>query len=160
MTYPKIASLVPANEHFDESGIVNEGGFLTVAHFAAIERSLANSEAAAITTAETIAARDAELSTANANLSEANANVDSLNTTVNTLTEKNTNLQSKIDTHATRITELENQVAAFGSESSGTGSTLITRADETAEQSSVPGYLSNDDPGNAWLDKKMKRHKK
>ena len=40
MKYPKVKDLVPAGEHFDESAIVNEGGFLSVAHLDAIENQL------------------------------------------------------------------------------------------------------------------------
>ena len=38
--YPLIAALVPATEHFDESGIVGDGGWISVAHLKAIEQKL------------------------------------------------------------------------------------------------------------------------
>lgn len=47
--YPLIAALVPAGEHFDESGIVGDGGWVSVSHLRAIEQKLSTIKAKAET---------------------------------------------------------------------------------------------------------------
>ncbi len=47
--YPFITALVPAGEFFDESGIVGDGGWVSVSHLRAIEQKLSTMKATAET---------------------------------------------------------------------------------------------------------------
>lgn len=82
MKYPKITALVPEAEHFDEAvATVNEGIYLTAAHFDNIEAALASSEqsiaeanTARQTAEDALATAQASLQTAENSLADANAN--------------------------------------------------------------------------------------
>jgi protease-4 len=122
---------------------VIEGGFL-------LEETHLNNIEAALTNAEVNAAA----------LDVANGNVQ-------TLTGENTSLKAaaiedaKINgSQAIRITELQNQVTVLGKAPSGTGSTVVTKKDEGAEQVVTPSYASDNNPANEWADKQLSRRKK
>lgn len=70
--YAKIAALVPQGEHFDESAIVNEGGWVSTGHLDAIEASLG-------TVPEGYVAQ-AELDAANALVTDRDSTISSLQT--------------------------------------------------------------------------------
>ena len=166
MKYPNIALLVPTREHFDESAIINEGGYLTTGHLANIEKWFTDSTAAAITVNESLSAKDAELVTANENLVAANANLteaktaaDALNSTITSLQSEASTSKTTIDTHVARIAALESEVAVLGAKPSGTGSSVKSLGDEHSETTPVPSYASDDNAGNAWIDKRLKKAK-
>jgi hypothetical protein len=128
MKYQKIASLVPAGEHFEEKA-VNEGVWLSVAHIEAIESVLAadpdRSEIDRLTT---------ELSAAQ----QANA----------TLTQSMETLNAAKQSDTTIIQELRDKVAEFEAGSSGGGTNIRTGKEGEAEHqggrsSKLPRY---DDP--------------
>lgn len=131
MEYPKLNSLVPQGEHFDESAINGEGVWLSTGHVNAIENFLASDEVAK------------ELETAN--------------TTIGTLNTKVSDLETAATKSANRITELEGQVAELGKKSSGSGTKVVTKADEHVDKKPVPSYLDDNNPANQFADKRIKR---
>jgi hypothetical protein len=96
--YPSLAALVPAGEHFDEAAILNEGGYLTVAHLAATEAKL-TADAAAATKATT------DLTAANAAKTKAEGELATATTTIGTQ-------KTEIDALKAKVTELEKKPAA------------------------------------------------
>lgn len=71
MKYPLLASLVPNGEYFDESAIVNEGGFLSVTHLDAIEKAMSDNAAIVQDVNE-------QLSTANSTIEQHTARITEL----------------------------------------------------------------------------------
>lgn len=146
MKFPKLGALVPKDEHFDETAINGEGVWLSVAHTSALEKAISDSEIA-------IVAKDATIKE-NADAYEAlTASLATEKETVATLTTTNA-------TQATRITELEAEVATLGKKASGTGTPLTIKKDESAEVAPVPVYLNDHSPENEWLDKQMQYRSK
>lgn len=139
MKYPKLNSLVPAGEHFDESAVNGEGVWLSTGHVASIEAALAedNSEA---------------LSTATKQVTDLTESIATLNASVETTNIEKTAL-------AARVLELEAENARLGGKSSGTGTVLNTTEDPNTEGKKMPSYLDDSAPENQWLDSKMKRKK-
>lgn len=141
MKYPKIQSLVPAGEFFDESAIINEGGYLSVNHLNAIEANIANKEAAY-----------------NASCNILQLELDNAKEQLQSLTTSEKKLQETIAEQKTTITALNAQVTELSKVPSGTGSSTIVTGDEPTEQE-IPSYLSDSNPANAWADKHMRRKK-
>lgn len=137
MKYPQLQSLIPAGEHFDESAIINEGGYLSINHLAAIEERLANNQAA---------------------FDAVKLDLDNQKALVDSLTEKQNTSAQKITDQANKIAELNDQVAELGKEASGTGSSAAAIVDENAN-TEVPSYLSASNPANEWADKHMRTKK-
>jgi len=92
MEFNNIVALVPEGEHFDESAIVNEGVFLTIAHVQNIENTLAGA-------AQQITAAESNVATAQGLVSEATESVTAAN---NTIAERDAT-----------IAELNTQIAAL-----------------------------------------------
>lgn len=145
MSYPKIKSLAPAGEHFDESAIVNEGGFLSVAHLGTIENHLVDNAAA-------YATLEQQFNEATASATTLQTTIDGLNTQISGLNDTAIASATTINTQANRITELEAQVVALGGQSSGSGTVLVTKKDEnvteTPVNSAVLPFDSPDRPEN------------
>ena len=102
MQYPKIHSLVPAGEFFDETAI-GEGVYLTATHLTAIETELSKVNEA-----------DAQLQQ---KLDDAVAENTNLKEQLNGM-----HTEESVQALNSRIAELENQVAELGKQSSGNGS--------------------------------------
>lgn len=142
MKFPHINALVPEGEHFDESAL-NEGIYVSVGHFNAIEKALA---AAAVSVEQ--------LNTANATIAERNASVQNLNTTVS---EKETHIGSLNQ----KVNELEAKVAELGGQSSGSGSGLPTPDDPKPEEADKKvSLLSADHPLNVYAAQYVAANKK
>jgi chromosome segregation ATPase len=135
MKFPKVTGLVPEGEHFDESAIVNEGGFLSIAHLNAIENALVDTEG---------------LEQANASIVELTNERDSAVQELATATDNLTTAQETITTRDARITELETQLAEFTADASGDGTVLHTTRDNantlTETNSSSAATLKDDHP--------------
>jgi chromosome segregation ATPase len=139
MKYKNIQSHVPQGEHFDESAIVNEGGFLSVNHLNAIESVLENNAST--------------LSTAQQSLQTATENVTTLTTERDAAQSALSTANATVTSQANKIANLEAQIVEFGKKSSGNGSTIHTETDEVIEQpstvkSDLPAYNSPDHPAN------------
>jgi|ERR1035437_1147520 hypothetical protein len=132
MKYPKITSLVPEGEHFDESGIVNEGGFLSIKHLDNIEKIIAGGDSA-LESANLLIQQDAgEVTRLTEELAAANVKTE-------TLKQKNAAKKEKIKT-------LEAKVAELGGESSGAGTVITTTKDANAEENKTGEKVSLNDP--------------
>ena len=114
--FKKIAALVPKGEHFDESAIVNEGGWVTVNHLTAIEAALEVSE------------------TTVSELATANGTVETLNTEIAGLNTAATASQLTISTQAAKITELEGKITVLGAARSGAGTPIIGNIDNISTE--------------------------
>lgn len=139
MKYAQIQALVPIGEHFDESGIINEGGFLSVAHLDNIEQTLA-------TNAPALEQANALIDTHVATIAEKEA-------TITTLQSEKETAQQEVTTQAAKITELQAQVATLSKRpSSRNGTQTITAEDEHHEEkkksSELPRFDSPDHPAN------------
>lgn len=137
MKYPKIASLVPQGEHFDESAIVNEGGWVSTQHLTSIESTLASLDGMV---------PKSELDAANAIATAHEATIAEMQTAA-------TASQAAIATHEAKITELNSTIAVLAKRSSGkTGSTVgAGKSDENAKEevtSSRPKYNDPNHPAN------------
>lgn len=110
MKYPKITSLVPAGEFFDESA-VGEGVYLTATHLQSIEDKLA-----APVEADTALQEQ---------LDAANASVTSLKEQVATM-----HTAESVKTLNDRIAELEAENKELGKKSSGNGTALEVVVEE------------------------------
>lgn len=141
MKYPKVKDLVPAGEHFDESAIVNEGGFLSVAHLDAIENQLTESGTA-------YATLQTQLDEANANGTTLQTTIEGLNTEISGLKTAATASANTINTQQARITALEAENAELGGQSSGTGTALVVKKDEVVKETNTAkaGVYALDDP--------------
>lgn len=136
MKYPQLNSLVPATEHFDESAI-NEGVYLSIAHIDSIEQTLAGSSTLQAGLDETIATHAA---------------------TIASLTGEKETAEKELTVNATRIKELQDQVAALSGESSGKGTVISTKADEqNNEDKEVPSWMDDSNPSNQFADKRLKK---
>ncbi len=137
MKYPKLNSVVPAGEHFDESAI-NEGVYLTTGH-------VNNIESALVAGAQ-----------ASADLQTANTTIDGLNTTVSGLQKTDGEKDTTINTQKQKITELEAAVQKLGGEPSGPGTVVKPAAKEEVVKETVdeglPKFDSADHPANAFAD--------
>ncbi len=148
MKFPKIHALVPAGEHFDESAIVNEGGYLSINHLNAIELSLAGADTADATAAE--------------NNTGLQAKVDSFQKVFDTLTSTIAERDQTISANAARIQELEAEIVELGKEPSGTGSTVNTPKDEEVVDKSKSDRISlnsDEHPLNKAADRRLQRKK-
>jgi hypothetical protein len=141
MIYPKISALVPQDEHFDEGGIVNEGGFLSTAHLAAIEAELSVDPSADNTAA----------------LEQANASIEDLTTERNALQGQVDASQTTITEKDARITELEAQVVELGKSSSGDGTVVTTTVDDVVVSATGKGLLDPSHPLNVAASKTRKK---
>lgn len=146
MKYPKIQELVPQGEHFDESAILHEGGYLSTAHLAAIENDLATNAPA---------------------LEQANATIEAHVSTIEELNGTITSMQTGLDTTAASvasqtalITDLQAQIAELGKGSSGTGSKLHVKEEVVVDPNAVPKHLDDNDPANKWADAQLARMRK
>lgn len=143
MKYPRIATLVPQGEHFDESAIINEGGFLSVGHLSGIEAALENNNLEALEQANaTITDLTNERDNTALELSAAQENLETANNT--------------IATHGQRIIELEGQLAQFTGGPSGEGSVVTVGdgsvVDDNTEKPEPKSALSKEDhPVNAQI---------
>jgi hypothetical protein len=145
MKYKNIQELVPAGEYFDESAIVNEGGYLSIKHLQAIEERLEEN------TLENDSTEQA-LQIANENISSQQADIDQLKKEAaeNTAT---------IASQAKKIASLEKKLAEAGQEESGNGTTLVTLVDEISEikkSSGLPSYKDPEHPANKLAGKWVK----
>ena len=124
--YAMIAGKVPQGEHFDESAIVNEGGWMTVAHLDAIEVALAE---AAVSADNVIAT--------NNTIGEHVATIATLNTTIETLEATNT-------TSTERISALEAEIAVLNRKPSGQGTIIPVSTDPIV--TTITGKSAASDP--------------
>ena len=109
--FPLITALVPAGEHFEEAvATVNEGIYLTVPHFEAIESTLAANEAALATAHAASQTAADQLAAAQTALQAANETIATLNGGISTL--------------QARVTKLENLPAGSFSEGGKEGDEL------------------------------------
>jgi hypothetical protein len=149
MKFQKIAGLVPEGEHFDESAIVNEGGFLSVAHLAALENDLGDS-----TNAEA-------LEQANASIVELTTARDTAMQELGAITENLTAAQETITIRDARIAELEVQLAEFTKQPSGDGTVLHTTGDNVNtganEKPAKKGLLNPEHPLNVAAKQAVER---
>lgn len=139
-----IASKVPEGQHFDESAIVNEGGWLTVQHLESIETALAE-----------VSVLNDTINSANTTIGEHVATIATLNTQVETLEATNV-------TNTERIQALEAEIAALGNKSSGGGTTLPVVVETTTDKTVVgKSQASNpDSPLNIAAKQYMESKKK
>lgn len=135
MKFPNLQSLVPEGEHFDESAIVNEGGYLSINHLNAVEKQLSS-------TGEKIAAFD----TLNQKLSEQNT----------ALLNVQTADSATLTANATKIAALEIEVAELKGSASGTGSTVTTDKDESADPAPVASWMDEKNPANQFFDQRVR----
>ena len=146
MKFQKIAGLVPEGEHFDESAIVNEGGFLSVAHLNAIENALVDTEG---------------LEQANASIVELSNERDTAVQELATATENLTTAQETITIRDARIAELEVQLAEFTKQPSGDGTVLHTTGDNVNtganEKPAKKGLLNPEHPLNVAAKQAVER---
>lgn len=156
MKYPKVNELVPAGEHFDESGIVNEGGFLSVQHLDAIEKKL---------TDETAAFQNLQLEK-----DGLATKVTEHETTIATMTTAADTAAASILTKDEKIAELNATIAAqateliaLGKKPSGqAGSTVVVKAaaevvEEKELTSNGPHKFDSDEhPANRFADNQKK----
>ena len=144
MKYPQIQALVPNGEHFDESAIVNEGGWVSSGHLDAMESALA-ATAALNTKVEELAGQ--------------------LNTSQTALQEKETHLAAaneQVTANAAKIVELEGKLAAYGQQPSGSGSSVKVSNEIVKEDSGEGKVFKLDDPNhpqNRVFESTLKRYK-
>lgn len=151
MKYTHIEALVPQGEHFDESAILNEGGYLSTAHLAAIENDLATNGPA--------------LEQVNAMIDTHVATIDELNGNITTLQTEKEAAEALTVTQNAKITELQNQVTELSkAPSSRSGSTVKTNADGTQEpekkDNQRPRFDSPDHPANQMANAIVKQQSK
>ncbi len=145
MKFKNIQNLVPTTEHFDESAIVNEGGFLSVSHMQAIEDALASHETALSQVQTALDTASASVTSLTTERAEANAALQTANGT--------------ITSQSNKIINLEAQVTAFGKKESGNGTVLETGGDEPVELPKAKSFSSDKNPANQWADKHLKKKK-
>lgn len=97
--------------------------------------------------------------TAAADLVTANETIATLNSEVTRLTDAATAAETTTQTLNDRITALESENKELGKKPSGSGTVITTKEDPKAGEDKTPSYLDDNDPANAWLDRKMKRNK-
>ncbi len=139
MKYAQIQALVPTGEHFDESGIINEGGFLSVAHLDNIEHTLSTNSPA--------------LEQANATIEQHIATIEARDATIVELQAANDAAAEKATEQAATIATLQAQVATLSKRpSSRSGTSTVTAEDEQHEDkkksSELPRFDSPDHPAN------------
>ncbi len=146
MTYKHIQALVPNGEHFDESGIINEGGFLSISHLDAIEQTL---------------------DTASPALEQANALIETQIATITELNESIVTMQTASEAAATlattqgaRILALDAEVKELGKAPSGNGGSKLEVKEDTKPEGVIPAYLDANEASNKWADEQMARRKK
>lgn len=147
MKYAQIQALVPKGEHFDESGIINEGGFLSVAHLDNIEQTLATNAPA--------------LEQANSTIEAHVSTIEELNGTITTLQTEKETAEQQVATHAATIATLQAQVTELSKgPSSRKGSTPAAKQDEPQDKGEKPLYSSDELPQNKWVDQELAKQKK
>lgn len=146
MKYTHIQALVPKEEHFDESGIINEGGFLSVAHLSNIEQTLA-------TTSPALEQANAAIETHVATIEELNGIIASMQTGLDTTA-------ASAASQAALIIDLQAQVVELGKVSSGTGSKLLVKEEVVDPNAVVPKHLDDKTPQNQWIDEQLAKHSK
>lgn len=147
--YLNIQNLVPAGEHFDESAIVNEGGYLSVHHLNAIEKSLSENGSA-------VSALQGQLDAVNDTVNEKDGIIATMTASAETATG---NIQKKDEQIAALNTTIATQAAdliSLGKKSSGTGSTVIADANTevVVEKNESVGLNSDNHPLNILADTK------
>lgn len=135
MKFPNLQSLVPQGEHFDESAIVNEGGYLSINHLNAVEKELS-------TAGEKITAFD----TLNKTLSDQNT----------VLQNAQTASAATLSDNATKIATLEAEVAELKKAPSGPGSSVITGKDENTDPAPVASWMDDNNPANQFFDQRVR----
>jgi hypothetical protein len=94
MNIPKIAALVPANEHFTAQ-LEGEGLWITEAHAGSIEAGLTEAAANLATANQSLVERDTQLEASNGKLATATASVTNLTARIVELEAENTTLAAK-----------------------------------------------------------------
>jgi uncharacterized small protein (DUF1192 family) len=137
MKYPKITSLVPVGEFFDESA-VGEGVYLTATHLQSIEDKLA-------APVEADPVLQEQLNTANASVTSLQAQVATMHTA-----------ESVAELNA-RITALEAENKELGKRSSGTGTTLevVEEVIETGAPKTGTSITDENHPFNVAVKEKV-----
>lgn len=103
MKYPNISALVPEGEHFDETGIINEGGYVSIGHLALIEKELSDNATAlsdASANADKIADLQSQLDAANTAKKTAEDALATANQTITTNDAEITRLNKELNTAA------------------------------------------------------------
>ncbi|HRH59782.1 MAG TPA: hypothetical protein PL045_04385 [Chitinophagaceae bacterium] len=142
MPYTRIAALVPANEHFDETAISNEAAWITVGHLNAIESRLQLDDQELITATALTNTVKTERDAHAATITQLQQQVQQLNAEKSTLTGERDALKVKAD--------------FYDKQKSGAGSTTIVKKEEAAGAKPVPSYLDDNNPANSWLDKQLR----
>lgn len=124
MKYPQIAALVPEGEHFDESALINEGGFITLEHLNSINNALAAQETIAADLQEAI--------------------------------QRESDLTQVLENARNTIASMQIEIDQLKAAPSGTGTSLNSTADDQPP-APLPSYLSDVNPINSWVDKKLNR---
>lgn len=135
MKFPKLKSLVPQGEHFDESAIVNEGGYLSINHLNAVEKELS-------TAGQKITALD----TLNKELSDQNTALQNAKTSDAALLLAN----------STKISDLEAEVAELKKAPSGPGSSVFTDKDDITDPAPIASWLDEKNPANQFFDQRVR----
>ena len=157
MKYPKIKSLVPQGEHFDESAIVNEGGYISVAHLDALEKTLGENATA-------ISGHAAALQTANDATTAAEAKVTPLTEEIATLKNEKLALEQKNADLKEKNKKLKAKNEELGGQSSdeGGGTPLPTSAAaeiKKEETGKKPGLMDANHPANLQAAAYLQRQK-
>ncbi len=146
MKYPNINALVPDGEHFDESGINGEGGWITTSHISAIENALSENENA--------------LKTANDSLSAAVQQQQDSDDNLRSVTEELDAAKKTIGERDATIAELNKTVEEFGRQPSGNGSSVKMGGEEMeATEERLPRFDSAEHPGNVAASRFVRKKK-
>lgn len=172
MKFPKISALVPEKEHFDETA-VNEGVWLSEPHLSQIENALSNAEVAAGEAATNLQTANASIEAKNNSLIALTEEVASQKKIVENLTAEKAASEKKMTDQAAEndivlaakdkeIASLQEEVARLGKNASGTGSTVVTKEDENADESAgeMPSLLDPNHPLNQYATAKLTSAKK
>jgi len=170
MKYPKITALVPEGEHFDDSAIINEGGYLSIAHFAAVEKRLTENETAIADAANalTIANNDAttRLNAANdeatIKLNAANELVTEANAAKKVSDDALIAANATIEAQQTEIENLKAENAKLKKEPGAAVSTTVTDSDvpPVGSDTKVPAHLNPNSSINKAADRMFMPKKK
>lgn len=165
MKYNFLQSLVPEGEHFDESAILNEGGWMSIKHLDLINSRGTELQSIIDRLNQSIADKDAAteaMVTLHASAVEAlNGTIADNATLVAELQAAAEASTQTITNHESTIAALQAQVKQLGAKSSGNGTNLSTAGDQTqtaaettvpAATSALPRYDSADHPANKGAD--------
>lgn len=161
MKYNFLQSLIPEGEHFDESAIVNEGGWMSIKHL-----DLINSKGNELTTSlqqmtQTIAdnatAMDALVNVHTAAIDGLNVTIADKDKMIGDLTTASGEKDTTIADLQGKITALESKVIELGGQSSGPGTTLTVTEDVQTEKPAtstgkLPRYDDAEHPANKGAD--------